>query len=227
MDYREICTFTIDPLDAKDFDDALSIRQLANGNWEVGVHIADVSHFVKEGTALDKEAFERSTSVYLPDRVCPMFPEHISNFICSLRPHEEKLCFATIFEFDHKHKVVEYKFGRTIIKSFRRFTYEEAQEVIETKVGDYATEILKLNEIALKLRAEKFKNGAVAFEAPEVKFRLDETGKPVDVYVKERKEAHMLIEDFMLLANKMVAMYVSKLKVIHVKYLINSMHFSN
>jgi|688.fasta_scaffold112295_2 ribonuclease R len=213
MDYREICTFTIDPLDAKDFDDALSIRQLANGNWEVGVHIADVSHFVKEGTALDKEAFERSTSVYLPDRVCPMFPEHISNFICSLRPHEEKLCFATIFEFDHKHKVVEYKFGRTIIKSFRRFTYEEAQEVIETKVGDYATEILKLNEIALKLRAEKFKNGAVAFEAPEVKFRLDETGKPVDVYVKERKEAHMLIEDFMLLANKMVAMYVSKLKV--------------
>ncbi len=213
MDYRDICTFTIDPYDAKDFDDALSIRQLTNGNWEVGVHIADVSHFVKEDTALDKEAYERSTSVYLPDRVCPMFPEHISNFICSLRPNEEKLCFAAIFEFNHQHKVVEYKFGRTVIKSFRRFTYEEAQEIIETKVGDYSTEILKLNEIALKLRKEKFSNGAVAFEAPEVKFRLDETGKPIDVFVKERKEAHMLIEDFMLLANKMVAMYISKLRV--------------
>lgn len=213
MDYRSICTFTIDPYDAKDFDDALSIRQLTNGNWEVGVHIADVSHFVKEGSALDKEAFERSTSVYLPDRVCPMFPEHISNFICSLRPNEEKLCFATIFEFDHRNKIVEYKFGRTIIKSFRRFAYEEAQEIIENKTGDYAAEILKLNEIALHLRKEKFKNGAVAFEAPEVKFRLDETGKPIDVFVKERKEAHMLIEDFMLLANKMVAMYVSKLRI--------------
>lgn len=213
MDYRSICTFTIDPYDAKDFDDALSIQQLPNGNWEVGVHIADVSHYIKEGSALDKEAFERSTSVYLPDRVCPMFPEHISNVVCSLRPHEEKLCFAAIFQFNHKHKIVEYTFGRTVIKSFRRFTYEEAQEIIESGEGDYASEIKTLNEIAHHLRKEKFKNGAVAFEAPEVKFRLDEQGKPIDVFVKERKEAHMLIEDFMLLANKMVATYVSKLKV--------------
>lgn len=213
LDYRAVKTFTIDPADAKDFDDAISLQRLTNGNWEVGVHIADVSHFVKLGTALDKEAFERSTSVYLPDRVCPMFPEHLSNFICSLRPNEEKLCFAAIFEFDHQFKIKTFSFGRTVIKSFKRFTYEEAQAFIEGEEGMYAEDILMLNKIALALRKEKISKGAITFEAPEVRFKLDETGKPIDVYTKERKEAHMLIEDFMLLANKSVAAYVSKLKV--------------
>ncbi len=213
LDYRAITTFTIDPADAKDFDDALSIQRLPNGNWEVGVHIADVSHYVKQGTSLDKEAFERSTSVYLPDRVCPMFPERLSNFICSLRPDEEKLCFAAIFEFDHQHKIKTYSFGRTVIKSSKRFSYEEAQELIEGKESEFSEDVLMLNTIALSLRKDKIAKGAITFEAAEVRFILDETGKPIDVYTKERKEAHMLIEDFMLLANKSVAMYVSKLKV--------------
>lgn len=218
LDYRGITTFTIDPVDAKDFDDAISIQRLQNGNWEIGVHIADVSHFVKPGTALDKEAYDRATSVYLPDRVCPMCPERLSNFICSLRPDEEKCTFAVIFEFDHRHKVRSYSFGKAVIKSNRRFAYEEVQQVIESGEGDYADEIKYLNEVAHSLRKDRFSKGSVNFEAPEVRFRLDETGKPVDLYVKERKEAHMLIEDFMLLANKTVAMYVSKLRVNKVGY---------
>jgi ribonuclease R len=212
LDYRNITTFTIDPIDAKDFDDALSIQKLPNGNWEIGVHIADVSHFVKPGTALDKEAFERATSVYLPDRVCPMFPERLSNFICSLRPDEEKCTFSVIFEFDHRNKIKTYSFGKSVIKSCRRFSYEEVQEIIEKGEGEYIDEIKQLNLVAHSLRKERYSKGSVNFEAPEVRFRLDEKGKPVDVYVKERKDAHMLVEDFMLLANKTVAMYVSKLR---------------
>ena len=212
-DYRKVLTFTIDPVDAKDFDDAISFQHLENGHIEIGVHIADVSHFVQPGTAVDKAAYERATSVYLPDRVCPMFPERLSNFICSLRPDEEKLCFAAIFEFDHQHKIKTYSFGRTVIKSSKRFSYEEAQELIEGKESEFSEDVLMLNTIALSLRKDKIAKGAITFEAAEVRFILDETGKPIDVYTKERKEAHMLIEDFMLLANKSVAMYVSKLKV--------------
>ena len=209
-DFRETVTFTIDPADAKDFDDAISFKKLPNGNYEVGVHIADVSHYVQPKTYLDKEAYSRATSVYLVDRVIPMLPERLSNGVCSLRPHEDKLCFAAVFELDEKANVVEEWFGRTVIHSDRRFSYEEAQEVIENKAGDYADEILKLNELAYILRDKKFKNGAISFESTEVKFRLDEKGKPVGVYVKERKDAHKLIEDFMLLANKKVAEFIAK-----------------
>ena len=209
-DFRDTVTFTIDPADAKDFDDAISFQKLANGNYEVGVHIADVSHYVIPNNALDKEAFERATSVYLVDRVIPMLPERLSNGVCSLRPNEDKLCFAAVFELDNEANVIEQWFGRTVIHSNRRFSYEEAQEVIETKQGDYAEEILKLNELAYILRDRKFKNGAISFESTEVKFKLDEHGKPIGVYVKERKDAHKLIEDFMLLANKKVAEFVAK-----------------
>ena len=209
-DMRGITTFTIDPDTAKDFDDALSIQQYENGDWEIGVHIADVSHYVKPDTALDKEAFKRSTSVYLVDRVLPMLPEKLSNGVCSLRPHEEKFTFSAIFTFNDKLEITKKWFGKTIIYSDHRFSYEEAQEGLETKAGPYAQELAMLNKIALKLRKQKFKNGAIAFEAEEVKFRLDENGVPIDVYVKERKEAHMLIEDFMLLANKEVAKYINK-----------------
>ena len=180
-DFRETVTFTIDPADAKDFDDAISFKKLPNGNYEVGVHIADVSHYVQPKTYLDKEAYSRATSVYLVDRVIPMLPERLSNGVCSLRPHEDKLCFAAVFELDEKANVVEEWFGRTVIHSDRRFSYEEAQEVIENKAGDYADEILKLNELAYILRDKKFKNGAISFESTEVKFRLDEKGKPVGV----------------------------------------------
>ncbi len=209
-DFRDVTTFTIDPNDAKDFDDALSFRKLENGRYEVGIHIADVSHYVKEGTALEKEAYRRSTSVYLVDRVLPMLPEKLSNMVCSLRPNEEKLCFAAVFELDEKAQVHKRWFGRTVIKSDRRFTYDEAQEIIEGKDGDFKEEILKLNELSLHLRKEKFKNGAIAFETVEFKFILDIDGVPIEVLPKERKEAHMLIEDFMLLANKEVATYVGK-----------------
>ncbi len=209
-DFRNILTFTIDPADAKDFDDAISFRKLENGHTEVGVHIADVSHYVKPGSALDKEAFERGTSVYLVDRVIPMLPERLSNGLCSLRPNEDKLCFAAVFELDDEANVVEQWFGKTIIHSDTRFSYEEAQEVIETKSGKHSEEILKLNELAYILRERKFKHGAISFESTEVKFKLDEQGKPLGVYVKERKDAHKLIEDYMLLANKKVAEFIAK-----------------
>lgn len=209
-DFRNTTTFTIDPADAKDFDDAISFKTLENGNYEIGVHIADVSHYVKPNSNLDKEAYARATSVYLVDRVIPMLPERLSNGVCSLRPNEDKLCFAAVFELDEKANIVNEWFGRTVIHSDRRFSYEEAQEVIENKAGDYAAEILKLNELAYILRDKKFKNGAISFESTEVKFKLDETGKPIGVYVKERKDAHKLIEDFMLLANKKVAEFIAK-----------------
>ncbi|MCJ0743047.1 ribonuclease R [Pedobacter montanisoli] len=210
-DFRNTTTFTIDPIDAKDFDDAISFKQLENGNYEIGVHIADVSHYVTPNSALDKEAYQRATSVYLVDRVIPMLPEHLSNGVCSLRPNEDKLCFSAVFEMNEKAHILHQWFGRTIIHSDRRFTYEEAQEIIENKTGDFAAEILKLNELAHILRVEKFKNGAISFESAEVKFKLDEFSRPIGVYVKERKDAHKLIEDFMLLANKKVAEHVAKM----------------
>jgi ribonuclease R len=209
-DFRKILTFTIDPADAKDFDDAISFQILKNGNIEVGVHIADVSHYVKPNSALDKEAFERGTSVYLVDRVIPMLPERLSNGLCSLRPNEDKLCFSAVFELDNEANVIEQWFGRTIIHSDIRFSYEDAQEVLENKSGKHSKELLKLNELAYKLRERKFKHGAISFESVEIKFRLDNQGKPLGVYVKERKDAHKLIEDFMLLANKKVAEFVAK-----------------
>jgi ribonuclease R len=209
-DFRDVLTFTIDPFDAKDFDDALSFKYLPNGNYEIGVHIADVSHYIKPDSALDKEALERGTSVYLVDRVIPMLPERLSNGLCSLRPNEDKLCFAAVFELDSDARIVDEWFGKTVIHSNRRFTYEEVQDVIEKKSNEYENEISKLNELAYILRDRKFKNGAISFETTEVKFKLDEQGKPTGVYVKERKDAHKLIEDFMLLANRKVAEFVSK-----------------
>ncbi len=211
VDFRDILTFTIDPEDAKDFDDAISIRTLANGNYEIGVHIADVSHYIKEGSQLDKEAEKRATSVYLPDRVCPMLPEKLSNVLCSLRPNEEKLTFSTIFEMDEKFNMVNYSIAKTVIHSKRRFTYEEAQQRIETGEGDYAEELLLLNKISKHIRAQRFKKGAIAFEKAEVKFKLDETGKPLGVVLKVRKDSNLLVEDFMLMANETVAKFGSKL----------------
>lgn len=209
-DFSKIPTFTIDPADAKDFDDALSFRKLENGWYEVGVHIADVSHYVAEHSALEKEAFKRATSVYLVDRVAPMFPERLSNIICSLRPNEDKCCYAAVFQLDDKAQVKDVWFGRTVIHSQKRFSYEDAQEILEGKDGVFKEELLKLNELAYILRRERFKNGSIGFEAPETKFKLDDNGKPIGVYVKERKDAHLLIEDFMLLANKAVATYIGK-----------------
>ena len=204
-DFRNIVTFTIDPKDAKDFDDALSARQLENGNWEVGVHIADVTHYVKPESLIDREAYSRATSIYLVDRTIPMLPERLCNQICSLRPNEEKLCFSVIFELNNQAEVVQSRIARVIIKSNRRFTYEEAQEVIETGQGDYAEEILALNRLAQKLREKRFKEGAIAFDRYEVKFDIDEKGKPIGTYIKVSKEANKLIEEFMLLANRTVA----------------------
>jgi len=209
-DFRQVLTFTIDPADAKDFDDAISFQTLKNGNTEVGIHIADVSHYVEAGSALDKEAYERGTSVYLVDRVIPMLPERLSNDLCSLRPNEDKLCFSAVFELDKDAHVVEQWFGKTIIHSDTRFSYEDAQEILENKTGKHSEELLKLNELAYKLRADKFKHGAINFESTEVKFLLDDQGKPLGVYVKERKDAHKLIEDYMLLANKKVAEFIAK-----------------
>lgn len=209
-DMRATTTFTIDPDTARDFDDALSIEFLEDGLYEIGVHIADVSHYVLPGTALDKEALDRSTSVYLVDRVLPMLPEKLSNELCSLRPHEDKLTFSAVFRFDNTGRVRSRWFGKTIIHSDRRFTYEEAQEVLENKTGDFVKELLVLNDLAYKLRERRFKKGAIAFETEEVKFRLDEEGVPIEVYTKERKDAHMLIEDFMLLANREVATFITK-----------------
>jgi ribonuclease R len=210
-DFRDVLTFTIDPFDAKDFDDAISFKYLDNGNYEVGVHIADVSHYIIPDSALDKEAYERGTSVYLVDRVIPMLPERLSNGLCSLRPNEDKLCFSAVFELDEDAHIIDSWFGKTIIHSDKRFAYEDVQEIIEAQDGEYVKEILLLNKLAYKLRARKFKNGAISFETTEVKFKLDETGKPTGVYVKERKDAHKLIEDFMLLANRKVAEYVANL----------------
>lgn len=212
LDFRKVTTFTIDPENAKDFDDALSYRIADDGSVEVGVHIADVSHYVRPSSAMDEEAFKRSTSVYLVDRVLPMLPEKISNELCSLRPHEDKRAFSAIFVFDKNMEITDRWFGKTYIHSDRRFSYEEAQEVLETGEGDFATELLHLNKIAKHLRKAKFKNGAINFESPEVRFNLDENGKPLDVYVKERKDAHLLIEDFMLLANRGVAEYIEDLQ---------------
>jgi ribonuclease R len=209
-DFRDITTFTIDPHDAKDFDDALSYRVLENGNTEVGIHIADVTHYILPDTALDKEAYLRSTSVYLVDRVCPMLPEKLSNELCSLRPNEDKLTFSAVFTFNEKNDIVEKWFGKTIIHSDRRFAYEEAQLILEAGEGDFVDELIKLNQIAYHLRKKRFKNGAINFETEEVKFRLDEHGVPIEVYVKERKDTNLLIEDFMLLANKEVATYMAK-----------------
>ena len=206
-DFRKITTFTIDPDDAKDFDDALSIQKLSDGTWEIGVHIADVSHYVKPGTLLDDEAFERGTSVYLVDRTIPMLPEKLSNGVCSLRPQEEKLTFSVVFKMDDNAELLDVWFGKTVIFSDRRFSYEEAQQCIESGVGDYAPEINTLNELAKKLRELRFRNGAVNFETEEVKFKLDENFKPIGIYKKVRKDAHKLIEEFMLLANKKVAEY--------------------
>lgn len=211
-DFRDVLTFTIDPEDAKDFDDAISFRKLENGNYEIGVHIADVTHYVVPGTALDDDAFDRATSVYLVDRTVPMLPERLSNALCSLRPNEDKLTFAAVFEMDTKGKVLKEWFGRTIIHSDHRFSYEQAQEVIETGTGTFAEEIKILNDLHHILRKERFTKGAVNFETTEVKFKLDEKGKPLAVVPKVRKDAHKLIEEFMLLANRSVATYVYKMK---------------
>ncbi|HNU41012.1 MAG TPA: ribonuclease R [Cyclobacteriaceae bacterium] len=211
-DFREVLTFTIDPEDAKDFDDAISFRKLETGNYEIGVHIADVTHYVQPGTALDEDAFDRATSVYLVDRTVPMLPERLSNALCSLRPHEDKLTFAAVFEMDNKGKIHKEWFGRTVIHSNHRFTYEQAQEVIETGTGTFAEELKILNQLHHILRKERFKKGAVNFETTEVKFKLDERGKPLAVVPKIRKDAHKLIEEFMLLANRAVATYVFKMK---------------
>ena len=208
LDLREVVTFTIDPFNAKDFDDALSIRYLEDGQCEVGVHIADVTHYLKAEGALDRDAYLRSTSVYLVDRVLPMLPEKLSNILCSLRPHEDKLTFSAVFMFDQNLKLTGKWFGKTVIHSDRRFTYEEAQEILESGDGDFAKELRQLNKIAAVLRKERFKKGAINFETPEVQFRLAPDGTPIEAFVKERKEAHLLIEDFMLLANKEVATFI-------------------
>ena len=207
---RDVMTFTIDPADAKDFDDALSFRKLNNGNYEIGVHIADVTYYVHPDTIIDKEAQKRATSVYLVDRVVPMLPEHLCNGICSLRPNEEKLAFSVIFEMDDDAKVIKSKIARTVIKSNRRFAYEEAQEVIETGLGDCVEEIQKLNDLAKILRQQRYENGSVEFDRAEVKFHIDEKGKPLGVFFKVAKDANKLIEEFMLLANKTVATFVGK-----------------
>ena len=211
-DFRKITTFTIDPEDAKDFDDALSIEEVEDGIYEIGVHIADVSHYVTPNTVLDAEAFERATSVYLVDRTIPMLPEKLSNGVCSLRPHEEKLTFSAVFKMTLEGEILDKWIGKTVIYSDRRFAYEEAQDRIESKVGDFANEINTLNNIALILRKARFKNGAVNFETEEVKFKLDENYKPIGIYKKVRKDAHKLIEEFMLLANRTVAEFVHKMK---------------
>ena len=209
-DFRDAVTITIDPEDAKDFDDALSLTWLANGNYEVGVHIADVSHYVKPGSATDAEAFERGTSIYLVDRVIPMLPERLSNGLCSLSPHTDKLCFSAVFEMNEKATVLKVWFGKTIINSNRRFNYDEAQLIIETGKGDYAKEILKLHQLSTLLREERFRNGSIDFKTTEVKFKMDDKGKPLSVYIKEYKDSNKLIEDFMLLANRKVAESIGK-----------------
>lgn len=209
-DLRDVTTFTIDPVDAKDFDDALSYRELENGHLEIGVHIADVSHYVRPGTAMDKEALKRSNSVYLVDRVVPMLPEQLSNMACSLRPNEDKFSFSAIFEMDENGKVYNQWFGKTVIHSDRRFSYEEAQEIIEGKESDFKKEIVFLDKIAKILRKSRLKKGALNIESEEMRFQLDESGHPVGVLVKTSKDAHKLIEEFMLLANQRVATLIAE-----------------
>ena len=204
-DFRDILTFTIDPADAKDFDDALSIKQLTNTSWEIGVHIADVTHYVKPGDIIDTEAQERATSVYLVDRTIPMLPERLSNELCSLRPNEEKLCFSVIFEINDKGHVIKHRIAKTVINSDLRMSYEEAQSMIETEMGTYSKEVVTMNNLAKQLRERRFTNGAINFERFEVRFNLDDKGKPLGVYFTESKEANHLIEEFMLLANRTVA----------------------
>jgi ribonuclease R len=209
-DFRNTTTFTIDPLDAKDFDDALSIKKLENGNYEIGIHIADVTHYVTPNSIIEVEAQERATSVYLVDRVVPMLPEALSNYACSLRPNEDKYTFSAVFEIDEQANIKNEWFGKTVIHSNRRFTYEEAQTIIENGEGDFAEEILLLDKLAKKFRAKRFKNGSIAFDKVEVKFTIDKQGKPIGVYWKEMKDANKLIEEFMLLANKKVAEFITK-----------------
>ena len=212
-DMRDVLTFTIDPVDARDFDDAISIREIRKGVWEIGVHIADVSHFVTPETALDEAAYARATSVYLPDRVLPMLPEKISNELCSLRPHEDKLTFSCVFEMNAKGSVTSTWIGRTVTHSNHRFTYEDVQSIIESNEGHYHQEILLLNNLAQRFRKDRFKKGAINFSSQEVRFRLDEKGSPLGIVVKESKESHQLIEEFMLLANRTVAERVARVTV--------------
>jgi ribonuclease R len=212
-DMRPILTFTIDPVDAKDFDDAISIRTLKSGLLEIGVHIADVGHYVEPETILDKEAYTRATSVYLPDRVNPMLPERISNELCSLRPHEDKLTFSVVFQMDPKGEIGQHWIGKTVIHSDHRYSYEEVQEIIEQKTGLHQAEIETLNDIAQRMRKQRFKKGAINFSSTEVRFKLDEKGKPIGIMVKESKESHQLVEEFMLLANRSIAEYVGKIKI--------------
>ena len=209
-DFRNVTTFTIDPVDAKDFDDALSIRKADEGLWEIGVHIADVSHYVTEGSIIDKEAFKRATSIYLVDRTIPMLPEHLCNFLCSLRPNEEKLAYSVIFTMNEKAEVKKFDITRAVIKSDRRFTYEEVQEIIEKGEGEYYEEISTLNRLAQKMREKRFTAGAIDFQQAQVHFRLDDNGKPLSVYFSESNESHQLIEEFMLLANRTVAEKIGK-----------------
>ncbi|HBX52353.1 MAG: ribonuclease R [Bacteroidetes bacterium RIFOXYA12_FULL_35_11] len=211
-DFRNTWTITIDPADAKDFDDALSLKKLDNGNWEVGVHIADVTHYVRRNTVLEQLASQRATSVYLVDRVVPMLPERLSNYICSLRPNEDKLCFSAVFELNEKSQIQTQWFGRTIIHSDKRYSYEEAQNIIETGEGDFVEEIQTLDRLAKNLRNERFKTGSIGFDRAEVKFNLDDKGKPIGVFFKEAKDSNKLIEEFMLLANKKVAEFLGKKK---------------
>jgi ribonuclease R len=211
-DFRSVTTFTIDPKDAKDFDDALSFRFLENGNFEIGIHIADVSHYVQKDSAMDKEALKRSNSVYLVDRVIPMLPEQLSNLACSLRPNEDKFSFSAVFEISENGKIFNEWYGKTVIHSDRRFTYEEAQEILEGKTGEYEKELLILDKIAKQLRNKRIKNGALEIESEEMRFRLDDKGQPIEVEIKRSKDAHKLIEEFMLLANKKIATFIAKPK---------------
>ncbi len=213
-DFRKVTTFTIDPADAKDFDDALSFRDLGNGRYEVGVHIADVSHYVRPGSAIDREAYDRGTSVYLVDRTYPMLPERLCNDLCSLRQDEDKLCFSAVFELNDKAEVLSHWFGKTVIRSDRRYAYEEAQEIIDSQnaVDDTGRAILKLNEMATVFRRQRYADGAINFTTQEVKFKLDEKAHPIDVYIKEDREANWLVEEFMLLANRQVAEFIGKPK---------------
>ncbi|MEY2648935.1 MAG: hypothetical protein RL282_1648 [Bacteroidota bacterium] len=212
-DMRETLTFTIDPDDAKDFDDAISFAKIGKGLWEVGVHIADVSHYIQQDSALDIEAYQRATSVYLPDRVVPMLPERISNELCSLRPHEDKLTYACVFQISENGEIKDRWIGRTVIHSNHRFTYEDVQSIIETGTGLYDKEILSLHQLAKNFREKRMKAGAINFSSQEVRFKLDEKGSPIGIVIKESKESHQLIEEFMLLANRTVAEKVSKVMV--------------
>ena len=212
-DFRNVTTFTIDPVDAKDFDDAISIEFCENSTIKIGVHIADVAHYVIQDSSLDKEAYERATSVYLVDRTIPMLPEKLSNNLCSLRPNEDRLAFSVEFTLNSEHQIIDRWIGKTIIHSNRRFSYEEAQEIIEAETGDFATELILLNQIAKKYESERFSHGALKFESKELRFKLDQHGAPIEVYEKLRFDAHKLIETFMLMANKEVATFVYQLKV--------------